>query len=290
MKPLNFTRSALQQFKNNLAFANETGLSIEHQNMFKLAIELLSHAQVFQLPTGGALIDDKKFGGLVGLPDVRLPFPIVSLEYLPSHQDPFEVGVREVETRQITLAYETTIQGIRAIEVIPLMTLLDDPVNFPDRVGGGWAMLHPIGFMASSLARSWVGPDGLEIPLLLTDSGTPPSAYNSDLYVLFQFLNLLACSNVSTERIDQKLKNQKRKKGSLPFNSFHVLTVAPAPSSANSGTACDSARSPREHVRRGHIRRLQNGKRIWINAMTINPGVAGRVDKVYSVNPARKSA
>jgi len=40
-------------------------------------------------------------------------------------------------------------------------------------------------------------------------------------------------------------------------------------------------RSPREHVRRGHVRRYADGKKIWIQSMVVNPGNGGKVTKDY---------
>lgn len=41
--------------------------------------------------------------------------------------------------------------------------------------------------------------------------------------------------------------------------------------------------SPREHERQGHWRRVK-GERRWFNAVTVNKGVKGRVDKAYYVS------
>ena len=46
-------------------------------------------------------------------------------------------------------------------------------------------------------------------------------------------------------------------------------------------------RSPREHLRRGHIRRLADGRRIWVNAAIVGAGKGvGVVSKDYALRHA----
>jgi hypothetical protein len=45
-------------------------------------------------------------------------------------------------------------------------------------------------------------------------------------------------------------------------------------------------RSPREHLRRGHIRIYQSGRRIWVNSTLVNAGVGGRISTVRDLRAA----
>ena len=45
--------------------------------------------------------------------------------------------------------------------------------------------------------------------------------------------------------------------------------------------------SPRTHLRRGHIRRLRWGPKVWVNSCVVNPGAIGGVNKDYAVRFGR---
>jgi hypothetical protein len=98
-------------------------------------------------------------------------------------------------------------------------------------------------------------------------------------------LNALACSNVHIERSEPK-KSSKKIKSALPFDTYHILTID-VPGNSGGGMATGSHRSPREHLRRGHIRRLGDGRRIWVNATVVAAGRgAGVVTKDYAIRCA----
>ena len=77
-----------------------------------------------------------------------------------------------------------------------------------------------------------------------------------------------------------------RKCGALPFDDYHVLTINVGGQGQREGAANGSHRSPREHLRRGHIRRLQDGRKLWVNATVVNPGVGAKVMKDYRMEAA----
>jgi hypothetical protein len=98
---------------------------------------------------------------------------------------------------------------------------------------------------------------------------------------------VLHCKNVHTEKIEVS-KTRKAihssKKAALPFDTYHVLTID-APGKPGEGErAGGNHRSPREHLRRGHIRRLGGGRRIWVNATVVAVGCSGgTVKKDYAL-------
>ena len=113
----------------------------------------------------------------------------------------------------------------------------------------------------------------------------------SSVKTVLQFLNILACSNVSVEH--SPAPGGKRKEGALPFDSYKYLSVGQVSDgcSGGNGGGGGSHRSPREHLRRGHIRRLGTGKTGWINAMVVGRKEgAGRVYKKYEVKPQGDSS
>jgi len=90
----------------------------------------------------------------------------------------------------------------------------------------------------------------------------------------------LQCQNVSIVHMEPpKQINEKRKrKGKRPLPAGYVIRVSRDVTRLkyNQGEEeHDQERtrtSPRTHFRRGHIRRLQSGARVWISDTIVNPG------------------
>lgn len=139
----------------------------------------------------------------------------------------------------------------------------------------------PVEFCGALPRKDFVHPDGG-----LRMAVESPSQKSSQwvLEAVVAFCSLLACSNVRAEPlpVDPKLAKAAAKRGALPFDTYHVLTVGTASSGAQR-LGHGGGRSPREHLRRGHIRRLEDGRRLWVNATVVNPGVGGTVTKAYAV-------
>lgn len=104
--------------------------------------------------------------------------------------------------------------------------------------------------------------------------------------VILNFLAALNCSNA--ESVDdilppEKLNKSRIKKGKTPFFSYKVLTINSqkdnAPFNSNSK---GSHSSPRIHLRRGHIRKLES-KTVWVNACVVGDKKKGAVNKDYQV-------
>jgi hypothetical protein len=95
-------------------------------------------------------------------------------------------------------------------------------------------------------------------------------------------IEALSCKNVGIETLPRRKMNKgAMKRGALPFNDYHVLTVTGQPKSAEAyGDA--HHRSPREHLRRGHIRRLLTGN-TWVNSTVVNAGIGSKIIKTYAL-------
>jgi len=83
----------------------------------------------------------------------------------------------------------------------------------------------------------------------------------------------------------QKLNKSAVKRGALPFDEYHILTLDGHTKTTGNSKTFGDRRSPREHLRRGHIRRLEN-KKIWINSMVVNAGNHGKIHKSYELEAA----
>lgn len=104
----------------------------------------------------------------------------------------------------------------------------------------------------------------------------------AELFAYQQMAVALACSNVTTEKREPhaKLNKSRGKSGKRSLFDYHVLTIPGATGSSQSDA---SGRQVRSHLRRGHIRRIQSGRIIWINATLVKGGSNGFVAKSYAV-------
>jgi hypothetical protein len=106
-----------------------------------------------------------------------------------------------------------------------------------------------------------------------------------------QFCMILHCKNVQTETMVAPVAvNKKRQgKGKSVLFDYHVLTLNQGEQGSATATGhTDTGRAtPRQHLRRGHIRRLEN-RVTWVNATIV--GNQGFVSKDYRISGGRGNA
>lgn len=102
-----------------------------------------------------------------------------------------------------------------------------------------------------------------------------------DLYAMF---NILECGNtdIEIEKSSSRLNKKRIKKGKLPFFDYHVLTVNRHLKSV-SNTQNINHRSPRQHIRRGHIRHYKDGRKIFIQSCIVGDSDNGLIKKDYRI-------
>ena len=260
----NFSRNMVKQFLPYLASSNPELAPIWN------VLGLAKKAQKFMLPEGGRLYDDRSLRALDENEPLRLPFPVIALEY---HSDTTKQPAdgELLVSRKIVFAREEADKIVMTIVV--WMDRDQQWYPFPE------AALPLTGY----LNRNVVSADGyVSIVFHAADPRVPMSDYGDELGALLCFINALQCSNVHIERSEAK-KPGKKIKAALPFDDYYVLDVD-MPGKSALTSASGTHRSPREHLRRGHIRRLESGKRIWVNAAVIGAGKgAGKIFKDYNV-------
>jgi hypothetical protein len=267
MEHLNFCRSLTKQFA---AMVEVPGLDGTERARMNHAMDLAAASQKFLLPDGGLLMDDPELRAIDGTLPLRLPHQFLALEFL--HAD--DEDRPDVLTKRIVFARERD----------QFVHLSGAGCPTHDAV---WTWLPECAIpMQDYLDRS--DPSGRATvhfrPLAPWEAG--PDCYPLYLKVLMCFLNALACSNVHVARSEPR-KAGRKVKAALPFDTYHVLTIdVPGRPGERSGIG-GAHRSPREHLRRGHIRRLGDGRRIWVNATVVAAGRGGgTVTKDYALRAA----
>lgn len=130
--------------------------------------------------------------------------------------------------------------------------------------------------------------------LLVQELGSKDKANSSimldsrdESFMQLQVCAVLGCANVGTVDVDPSVKLNKKRvsKGNQPFFSYKVLELddeRAAPSGPGQG---GQHASPRRHLRRGHIRRLQTNRVVWVRPSMVNANSPrGVVDKDYRVS------
>lgn len=99
------------------------------------------------------------------------------------------------------------------------------------------------------------------------------------------FIQAMNCSNVSSEEINIKEStNRKReKKGKKIFYSYKTLVINQEKTNSRTQSNGGTHASPRLHLRRGHVRTLKDGRKIWVQSCVVGDKESGSVGKDYSV-------
>lgn len=243
--------------------------------------------QKFILPNTGRILDD----GLKAAPEIlRLPFPCVVIEYTsvtdsvgPSEKAFGREGTSSAPKR-IIVAQEVEEQIV--VFSIVQYQLEDKPPYwffFP------YCAVIPINNPNKEFKVTTVGQDPAFVERMLPDWRERASVDLVDeARTVMEFLEALSCSNVGfSDYLSSQKKSGKTNKKNLCFDSYRVLSLKPSTElkkkENNNIIHIDNRLSPREHLRRGHVRHYASGLKIWINNMIINAGAGNKVSKIYKV-------
>lgn len=278
MEPLNYCRQILQdmpdappKLRNDTLYGDAARLLVK---------ALARSSQKFMLPMNGKMLDDKD---LKALPDdevLRLPFNTIALEVPIAERD---IGDDLRVGKCVVFASE--VPDWQRIGLPCASLAIVSAHYFKSENGAGWLPTARFWMPAVSyIDRDRRSPEGLPAVKLYVSEDAERIGMKRIMAVahcVLGFLNALACVNVTTETIAPR-KPPKKSADALPFDSYHVLVLRNQ-GERGTGSGGRDHRSPREHVRRGHIRRLQSGARIWVNACVVARGAPGRVDKDYAM-------
>lgn len=265
MEHLNYCRQIAKQCLQMLDVPNVARSA--DADRYRHILALIQASQKFILPPQGRLLDDPEFRALDDAAALHLPHPFIALEYPITGE--FVGYDPDCITKDVVFAWEA-----------------EDRI-FVQRIGfsqahGSWGLGKTYSLPRAGYLKEVV--DGKrQFRYFAVDDGFDEAPDHHGAATVLCLLNALACSNVHVERSEpSKTRQAMRKKGALPFDTYHILTVD-VPATHGTGAATGGHRSPREHLRRGHIRRYETGLKIWVNATVVNPGVGGKVSKDYAI-------
>lgn len=265
---------------------------------------LIAEAQHFALPDNAEVFENG-LRGLVGV-QARLPYPVVTLEYFVPPDTLLHAEAPLYASRILVVATEVPGVGEQADILIFSMYFARDawianPAGF--LLSGGWDR-----YGASAMMPNLVEPRADVPPMVGTVIPFMPHAVRGlerehgadnvkrslahditrEAYAVLSFCEALTCSNVATTVLSSAppAVNAKRlRAGKLPMLETKVLTVqVPGSASVRIGTG-DKTGDVRQHLRRGHIRRIADDRRVWVNSCVVGNPARGRVEKTYRVQP-----
>lgn len=107
-----------------------------------------------------------------------------------------------------------------------------------------------------------------------------------EMRALAHFVLLSNCNNVKPERVfgpSPALEKRSRERGKLPPDEYYILDCFLGEHEDRTPSKSGTHISPRLHVRRGHVRRLQTGTLTWVRQCTVGNASLGRIEKDYRV-------
>ncbi len=289
------------KFKTDIIMANEM-------------INDLTEAVHFVMPDGGALLNDN-LKGITNM-KIRLPYPKISVEYyIEENYSSLDNSGLSYTPKRVILAKEVPTAIIN--EKIPVPDALKDSEYmilmsslFFSQKNNDW-MPSIIGFL---IPCQWeFGKDTLPNQrehegLAAFGSATVPifpdlfkhvvkglnakeqltmleEDLTQEVKVLLELIEALSCSNVkesvyqeASKKNEQRIKSHKK-----PIWETKFLTlVINEKSNDKIGNSTINHASPRQHLRRGHIRRLPS-KNIWVNSCVVGSAENGKIEKQYKI-------
>lgn len=183
------------------------------------------------------------------------------------------------------LPYENTVQDLKLDEALPASRIAHAAA-----IEAGLAKPKAKQFRAEPF---YLLPEFYEKTLAAYE-GNREKAYaqimldsRDETMMLVQACSVINCANVTTAEVSAPaaLNKKRHENGKQPFFSYKVLQLSDERREAGKDSAGGSHASPRMHLRRGHLRRLEN-KVVWVRPAMINAGAkTGAVLKDYAVQP-----
>ena len=276
-----------------------------------MAIEIKA-AIHFTMPDYGIIFDDKAQG--IAGNQLRLPFPLITVEYfVPAKEDHVGVKKRLLIAKELKVSVALDLGYLSEINhkffINSEYLIMVSSVYFQEEskewsphpyalvIPSEWDNIsrasrvlgtntNGTGFVAAplrlfpamcELLENYVGKDKAESDGMDDVAG--------EVAVLLELLEALSCRNVE-QSIHQQAspKNEQRLKShKLPIYETKFLTIKQTVKEYSKNGIVTYHASPRQHLRRGHIRRLESGNS-WVNSCVVGDSSKGVIEKQYKVN------
>lgn len=283
--------------------------------------QLLKTAVKFELPDNGIVTDRVKSLEILEPHELRLPFPIVALEYCCPKPAMTPDMIAAKKRIALCFDYEANVNSYvaqQAAKLLPAIASVGGLIVVPcyySEVMGRWCVLTSACILLKSnvpgvkTLRLEVGGKAIASRLNVTSFPCLPELvvemirrYGSreaarsatidiwdEMMAVITMITALSCSNVEIEShaAPAPLNKKRIRNGREPFCDYKKITVITSwrQSRRNGDNTAIPGRRVRTHLRRGHVRRLSDGRRIWVENCVVNAD-RGRAESRYRVKPA----
>jgi len=266
----------------------------------------LDNSQKFNLPKGGKFLEDTKASEFLEL--MRLPYHVTAVEFCIDTDKAVKRDTDQVESIQrialcfspsspalinletkMPLIYKDDSEGFYVIPVFCLNSKYWVPMPFIFFVGQGSKgnIMPSEGFYTQPFEINYTAgmqsyrmtemQHGIKAMMELVKNDS-----RDEIDVAMNFALAMNCSNVGTELVKAStiMNSKRKKKGKVVVSDFHILSLNLSTVKTASVPTGKGGAKKRQHVRRGHIRRLEN-KAIWVNSTVV--GTGEKVSKIYNI-------
>lgn len=267
---LNEAKEALERGRTDVTLLSET------------VTPLVLEARPFSLPPYE--MSDPPYKGYLfesdpavsGLDEYHQPFPIIALQF----------PILDTDRRVPTVAIVSHDEEKQELLIVQAM-------KHKGRSDWSWA---PAGLNVKlkgplDLNRLAIYPEVFNNrPISHDQEQTLLNGMHPAVMAAYELAVLLQCQNVSIRliRAPEKINQKRQKKGKRPLPDGYIICVARETKRGEYDRNAEDAdtkrehSSPRTHFRRGHIRRLKSGNRVWVSPTIVNPG-STPLDSKYQV-------
>ena len=311
MKIKNMAAQAVHGLENLMASCLKRNRELD-ANGVGLVSEIIKSAQHFALPDGGRIFDDDLRG--IKNTNIRLPYGAITAEYLVTNQTGNGVSC----TRRVAYAIELTRDKLSEISknlhghfdgmlgfhkddvfiFIGGVYMIDETKQWlPSAIGvvlaSGWdyGSKKLTGEKGEILTTQYFPVMGDYIAENVVSESCIHELYGDVMDEASSILDMceaLSCSNVKTEKQKYNpLKDRPMSEPKVPVYETKVLTidtgaVKKTGTGSGGGDGGGNGRSVRQHLRRGHIRRLKSGN-LWVQSCVVGSDKNGIITKSYRV-------
>ncbi len=236
----------------------------------EVVLPLADEARPFSLPP--YTMSDPPFRGylfesepaVTNLDEYHQPFPVIALQF----------PILDVGRRMPTVAIISHDEKAEEL-------LITQANKLPGRSAWTWV---PVGLNVVikgplDLNRLEIRPHFFsELPFSPDKIQIAVNGMHSSVMAAYELAVLLQCQNISIVHVEKpkKINEKRRRKGKRPLPSGYVICVTRDVTRREYDQVENdpehSRNKPRTHFRRGHIRRLQSGARVWVSPAMVNPG------------------
>ena len=223
--------------------------------------------QHFVIPDGGVILDPA-LKGLSNQIFPNLPYPAITVEFF-YHSEIYEKIVvfasQQTASDDILITTMVFLAQHSQWVYIPCITKITNGSFFTDTTRIFTRTITP--YVKNDSAKN--GSDAI---LLVGLSG------------LCQLLQALSCRNVSTAiyQAASPVNARRINSGKTPILETKMLVINSNATLSGTSNGGGPHGTHRQHLRRGHIRRLESGN-IWVNSCVVGDAAKGKISKTYAV-------